>query len=150
MMPRQPVGPPVAGGSHSWFLFLISCRDRLTLRSVEAREVNDDVGDSLPLRRRRRGRAVRVLAVLAVILVSWLAVGLMRVDTLAREYLAAENPGSSLTSVRVWGVTPAIPPFWTASVSGDVALADGSSYGSSLWLLIEPFTGWVAVLGGSV
>ena len=100
------------------------------------------------------GRAVsrRRLLYLAValLLAIWLAAGLFRAETVARDYFAAEHgEGATVADVHVEGSGPAIPPFWSVTISGDVIEADKTTpaYRSAMILWVEPITGWVLVTG---
>jgi hypothetical protein len=97
-----------------------------------------------------RGRLARAIVVIAVALVAWLVIGVLRSGTVARDYFArAHGTGATVVNVDVEFEAPAIPPFWVVSISGDVIEAGGTSpvYRSAMLLVVEPFTGWVVVFG---
>lgn len=100
-----------------------------------------------PRSTRRRGS--RVGLVLVVVLVSWLAAGVLRAEAGAHDYFArAHGAGGTIIGVEIHAVVPAIPPFWAVNISGEVmeAGAIGPGYISAMWLWVEPLTGWVIVL----
>jgi hypothetical protein len=92
-----------------------------------------------------------VLAIVLVgLLASWLGIGSLRTTTVARDWFAlAHGPGSTVANVQVEGAGPAIPPFWSITISGDVIEAGRSTaaYRSHMMLWVEPVTGWVFANG---
>ena len=104
----------------------------------------------LPFRRdgRVRRRRWAVVRIVGAALVMWLVVGFVRVDGLARDYLRAQHPGEAASDVRAFNLAPAIPPMWQVGVSASFGAAGPSRYNAALGLLVEPFTGWVFVIGG--
>ena len=98
----------------------------------------------------RRVTLARVLVVLAVLLVAWLVMGVLRSEAVAVDYFAhAHGNGATVVNVEVEFEAPAIPPFWLVSISGDVIEAGRTSpvYRSAMLLVVEPFTGSVIVFG---
>jgi hypothetical protein len=90
----------------------------------------------------------RVLTVVAI-LACWFAAGLLRADGAARGFFAdAHGAGVTVARVTVDGLIP-VPPFWAVTISGDVIEAGQTSpsYRSYMILLVEPLSGWGAVLG---
>ena len=90
------------------------------------------------------------LLVLAVLLAIWLAAGLFRAETVARGYFAtAHGEGVTVADVHIEGSGPAVPPFWSVTINGDVIEAGNTtpSYRSAMVLWVEPITGWVIVNG---
>jgi hypothetical protein len=78
-----------------------------------------------------------------------MAAGALRAETAARDYFDGSAPGDRHANVTVQ-VTPALPPFWAVTISGDVIESDQPSvpkYRSYMWFWIEPFSGWVISLG---
>ena len=93
-------------------------------------------------RRPRGGRA-------AVVLGGWLALGLLRTETVAREYYAGANGfGATLVNVEA-SLQPAIPPFWSVEIHGEVIEVGKTppGYISAMILWVAPLTGWVIVMG---
>jgi hypothetical protein len=91
-----------------------------------------------------------VASVLVVMLAVWLVAGIVRAETVARDYFGtAHGLGATVADVHVEGSGPAIPPFWSVTISGDVIEAGKTtpSYRSALILWVEPITGWVIVNG---
>lgn len=103
-----------------------------------------------PRPKRHRKRALgRVLAVVAILLVLWIVAGALRAETAARDYFDASAPGDTHANITVQ-ITPALPPFWTVTMSGDVFEPDQPSvpkYRSYMSFWIEPLSGWVISLG---
>ena len=99
--------------------------------------------------RRRRGRLTRGLKVLGVVLAIWLVMGFVRAEAVARDYFTRVHEGQTLTRVETQ-LLPAIPPFWTVSISGNVVEPGGlkgAGYVSAMILWVEPITGWVVLMG---
>lgn len=110
-----------------------------------------EAGAAIRARTRRRvsARVVWLLLVL-VALVVWLAAGHLRATAIAGDYFVrAHGAGASVTNVQVEGAGPAIPPFWSVTISGDVIEAGRTTpaYTSHMILWVEPVTGWVFVNG---
>jgi hypothetical protein len=79
----------------------------------------------------------------------WLGAGWLRAADVARAYFAgAHGAGATVSNVSVDSQTPAIPPFWSVTIGGEVTEAGRTapSYESHMILWIEPITG--IVLGG--
>ena len=97
----------------------------------------------------RRLPARRVVAGLVVGLVAvWIVAVLVRSEGVARDYFASTlGPGAAVTGVAVEGSGPAIPPFWSVTISGDVTEPGGTApvYRSSMILWVEPVSGLVIV-----
>lgn len=96
--------------------------------------------------RLRRGRIVAVV-VLGLVAV-WVAAVLVRSGGVARDYFAsAHGTGSAATNVTIDGSGPAVPPFWSVTISGDVTEPGGTApaYRSSMILWVEPVSGLVIV-----
>ena len=111
--------------------------------------VTGTAGQPEPSRRRLSGLS-RAIVVIASVLAAWLIIGVLRSEAVARDYFAhAHGTGATVVNVDVEFKAPAIPPFWVASISGDVIEAGGTSpvYRSAMVLVVEPFTGWVVVFG---
>jgi len=90
------------------------------------------------------------VVVLVVVLASWLGLGSLRATAIARDYFAqAHGPGALVANVQVEGAGPAIPPFWSVTISGDVIEAGRTTpaYRSQMILWVESITGWVFVSG---
>lgn len=102
--------------------------------------------------RRSRGADVRVaLAIVGLLLVAWVALGVFRSESVARSYFAtAHGGGATVANVTIDSTGPAIPPFWSVSISGDVVQAGQTTpvYRSHLILWVEPLSGWVLVNAG--
>ena len=97
--------------------------------------------------RRRFGRYVGAVALL---LTAWLLIGLLRAETIARDYFAGiHGGGATISNVQVSFESPAIPPFWIVSIDGEVKEPQmmGLGYISAMILVVEPLTGWVFVFG---
>jgi hypothetical protein len=91
------------------------------------------------------------VVVLMVVLAVWLGLGSLRATTIARDAFAvAHGPGATVANVQIEGSGPAIPPFWSVTISGDVIEAGRTdpAYRSHMILWVEPITGSVFV-GGS-
>lgn len=102
-----------------------------------------------PIPKRRHRRAlVRGLAIVAILLVVWTVVGVLRAEAAARDYFGKFAPGDTHANVTVQ-VTPAIPPFWAVTISGDVIEPDQPypKYRSYMRFWIEPLSGWVISFG---
>jgi hypothetical protein len=90
------------------------------------------------------------LLVIVVVLAVWLAAGALRAETVARDYfVTAHGSGATVAGVQVEGSGPAVPPFWSVTLSGDVIETGKTtpSYRSAMILWVEPITGWVIVTG---
>lgn len=90
------------------------------------------------------------LAVILGVLAVWLGLGSLRATTIARDDFArAHGAEATVVNVQVEGAGPAIPPFWSVAISGDVIEAGRTApaYRSSMILWVEPITGSVLVIG---
>jgi len=97
----------------------------------------------------RTSRAGVVVAVLAVVLAGWLALGLLRAASVARDYYAREQSlGAQVIHIEA-RLQPAVPPFWGVEIHGEVIEAGKTAPGyiSAMILWVEPLTGWVIVMG---
>lgn len=86
---------------------------------------------------------------MAVVLAVWLALGLLRAESVARAYYArAHGLGAHVVNVEA-NLQPAVPPFWSIEIHGDVIEPGQTGPGaiSAMILWIEPLTGWVIVMG---
>jgi hypothetical protein len=104
------------------------------------------VRESSPPRR----RFGRYLGAVVLLLAAWLLIGLLRAETIARDYFAAiHGGGSTISNVQISAESPAIPPFWIVSINGEVKEPQMTSLGytSAMILVVEPVTGWVFVFG---
>jgi hypothetical protein len=106
-----------------------------------------------PAPTRRSGRAyLRVgLAIVGLLLAAWVALGVLRAESVARAYFAAAHGGgATLANVTIEGSGPAIPPFWSVRISGDVVETGQTTpvYRSHLILWVEPLSGWALVNAG--
>jgi hypothetical protein len=109
-------------------------------------------GDAVPTgaRRRFRTRRIRLMVIIAVVLAAWLLIGLLRAESIARDYFAhAHGPGATVINVQIERTRPAIPPFWAVFIGGDVIEAGKTTpaYRSHMILWVESITGWVLVFG---
>jgi hypothetical protein len=90
-----------------------------------------------------------VAAVVGLLLVAWIVAGLLRADTVARDYFAHAHGDATVANVESDGMTPGVPPFWQVQIRGDVIESGraGPAYQSSMRLWVEPITGFVIVMG---
>jgi hypothetical protein len=88
------------------------------------------------------------LTIFSVVLATWLLVGLLRADLVARDYFARIHDGQTVTNVETH-LLPAIPPFWSGSIDGDVIQPGQTSpvYRSHMNVWVEPITGWAILMG---
>ena len=96
----------------------------------------------------KMSRAGLVMAVLAVVLAGWLALGLLRAEWVARDYYAgAHGVGATVVNVEA-RLQPALPPFWSVEIHGEVIEAgkNAPGYISAMILWVEPLTGWVIAM----
>jgi len=94
-----------------------------------------------------RRRVVQVLAILGILVALWLVTGLVRADGVARDYFARIHDGQTVTNVEIQ-LSPAILPFWSASIDGDVTQPGQTNvvYQSHMNIWVEPITGWVILM----
>ena len=68
------------------------------------------------------------MVVIAVVLAVWVGLGSLRATTIARAYFAqAHGPGATVANVQIEGAGPAIPPFWSVTISGHVIEAGSTT-----------------------
>lgn len=106
---------------------------------------------------RGKGARIRVnrgclgwVVILSSAALVWLVAGSLRAGDLARAYFAtAHGPGATVTNVQIDAASPAVPPFWSVTVSGDVTEEGRTtpSYESHMILWVEPITGIVLGAG---
>lgn len=101
-----------------------------------------------PSSRGGRRKLTRVLAIIGVVLAIWLVLGLLRAESGARDYFARIHDGQTVRNVETH-LGPAIPPFWSVSIDGDVIQSGQTSpaYRSHMILWVEPITGWLILMG---
>lgn len=94
-----------------------------------------------------RRRLAQALTILAVVLIVWLLAGLLRGDLAARDWFARIHDGQTVTNVETQ-LGPALPPFWSVSIGGDVTQPGQTSpaYRSQMTIWVEPISGWVIQL----
>ena len=101
-------------------------------------------------RPKQRGRRalVRAATIAVILLVGWMIIGGLRAEAAARNHFSQSAPGDTHANVTVQ-VGPAVPPFWTVTISGDVIEPGSPSpkYRSYMRFWIEPLSGWVISFG---
>lgn len=99
---------------------------------------------------RKTPARVAWVVVIVAVLATWLGLGTLRAAAIARDYFAgAHGPGATTANVRIEGAGPAIPPFWSVTISGDVIEAGRTTpaYQSHMILWVESITGLAFVIG---
>lgn len=95
---------------------------------------------------RLRRRPARLAALVVALVGLWILLGLTRAPTIAHDYWASSHPGATEVSVDI-RLQPAVPPFWGVNVDGAYVEASGARVPSAMILWVEPFTGFVLVMG---
>ncbi|HEX7948910.1 MAG TPA: hypothetical protein VF494_01070 [Candidatus Limnocylindrales bacterium] len=95
---------------------------------------------------RLRRRPARLAALVVAVVGLWILLGLTRAPTVAHDYWASSHPGATEVSVDI-RLQPAVPPFWGVTVNGTYAESSGARVPSAMILWVEPFSGFVLVMG---